>query len=846
MKKTATTLAFLLASVLGALSPAAPAAAQAWSPDVGPAEYRNPIIFSDFSDPDVIRVGGDFYMTASSFGSVPALPILHSKDLVHWRIVNYAIDRLPEPAFDQPQNGNGVWAPSIRYHDGWFWIFYGDPDRGIYMVKTKDPLGKWNPPVLVRAAKGWIDPTPLWDDDGKAYLVHAFANSRAGVKSILHVNRMSPDGTKLLDDGKLVYDGHGIDPTIEGPKFYKRNGYYYIFAPAGGVPTGWQVVLRSKNVYGPYERRVVMAQGKTPINGPHQGGWVELANGQGWFVHFQDRGPYGRIIHLQPLTWKDDWPVIGSDPDGDGTGQPVLTHRVPNVGAPPSSGVPQTSDDFASTRLGLQWQWNANPRAAWYALSARPGWMRLFAQPMPDSARNLWLVPNLLLQKFPTPAFLATTEVDPRGLARGEHAGLLVMGMDYAYLAVRRTADGLELLQARSRDADRGSPETAAPPVRIGDAPVQLRATVGAGALVQFSYSLDGKEFRPIGEPFQAREGKWIGARVGLFAERPAGSRPGGHADFDGFRVEAPARAYDYVVAKDGTGDFTTIQAAVDAVRDYTPIPRTIFIKNGVYHEKLLIPSWKTGITLVGESVDSTIIDYDDYSGKGDVNTFTSYTARISGDDIHVYNVTFRNSAGPVGQALALFVEGDRVVFHNCRFLGNQDTIFAAGEGARQYFVDSYIEGTTDFIFGPATAYFENCEIHSRANSYVTAASTPTGVPYGFVFVGSRLTADPGVTQVYLGRPWRDHARTVFLNSWMGPHIRPEGWSNWSRPETERTAFYAEYGDTGPGAGRAGRVAWSKELTAAEAARYTKENVLCDGDCGAKPWWAEESTTRSN
>jgi pectinesterase len=418
--------------------------------------------------------------------------------------------------------------------------------------------------------------------------------------------------------------------------------------------------------------------------------------------------------------------------------------------------------------------------------------------------------------------------------------------MDYAYLAARRTADGLELVQARSTDADRGSPETAAPPVRIGDAPVQLRATVSAGALVQFSYSLDGKEFKAIGEPFQAREGKWIGARVGLFAERPAGSRSGGHADFDDFRVEAPARAYDYVVAKDGTGDFTTIQAAIDAVRDYTPIPRTIFIKNGVYHEKLLIPSWKTGITLIGESVHGTIIDFDDHAGKGDINTFTSYTARISGDDIHVYDITFRNGAGPVGQALALFVEGDRVVFHHCRFLGNQDTIFAAGEGARQYFVDSYIEGTTDFIFGPATAYFENCEIHSKANSYITAASTPTGVPYGFVFVGSRLTADPGVTQVYLGRPWRDHARTVFLNSWMGPHIRPEGWSNWSRPETERTAFYAEYGDTGPGAARTGRVAWSTELTAAEAARYTKENVLCDGDCGAEPWWAEESTTRSN
>jgi pectinesterase len=456
---------------------------------------------------------------------------------------------------------------------------------------------------------------------------------------------------------------------------------------------------------------------------------------------------------------------------------------------------------------------------------------------MPDSARNLWLVPNLLLQKFPGPAFIGTTRVDASGLEIGDRAGLLIMGMDYGYLAIRRTAAGLELIQARARDADQGSGETEGAPVRLPAGPVHLRAAVGRGAGVQFSYSIDGKTFTSIGAPFQAREGKWIGARIGLFASRASTAGRGGVADFDEFKIEAPPRQYDYVVAQDGTGDFTTIQAAVDAVRDYTPIPRTIFIRNGVYHEKLLIPSWKTGITLIGESVHGTVIDFDDHAGKGDINTFTSYTARISGDDIHVRNITFRNSAGPVGQALALFVEGDRVVFRNCRFIGNQDTIFAAGEGARQYFVDSYIEGTTDFIFGPATAYFENCEIHSKANSYVTAASTPEGVPYGFVFRGSRLTAAPGVTKVYLGRPWRDHARTVFLESWMGPHIRAEGWHNWSRPETERTAFYAEYANRGPGSARAGRVPWSRELTPAEAAGLTPEKVLCRGDCDGKAWW---------
>lgn len=299
----------------------------------------------------------------------------------------------------------------------------------------------------------------------------------------------------------------------------------------------------------------------------------------------------------------------------------------------------------------------------------------------------------------------------------------------------------------------------------------------------------------------------------------------------------AQQRAYDFVVAKDGTGDFATIQAAVNAVRDYTPIPRKIFIRNGVYREKLLIPSWKTGITLIGESVDSTIVDWDDYSGKGDINTFTSYTVRISGDDIRVRNLTVRNSAGPVGQALALFVEGDRVVFDNCRFLGNQDTIFAAGEGSRQLFRNVYVEGTTDFIFGPGTAFFENCHIHSKRDSYITAASTPAGVPFGFVFVDCRLSADPGVKQVYLGRPWRDHARTVFIGSHLGAHILPAGWHNWGRPEAERTVFYAEAGNTGPGAERSARVPWSRQLNPSEAARYTPENVLCREDCAGGRWF---------
>jgi beta-xylosidase len=264
--------------------------AQAWQADQGDGTYRNPVIYADYSDPDVIRVGSDFYMVSSSFNCVPGLPVLHSRDMVNWKIINHVFDRMPpEEVFSKVQHGGGAWAPALRYHRGKYYVFFGDPDHGIYMSSTEDPAGEWTPLKLVHKAKGWIDPCSLWDDDGNAYLVHAFAGSRSGIKSVLAVHRMAPDGSSLTGEGVLVYDGHDVNPTIEGPKFYKRNGYYYIFAPAGGVKPGWQTVLRSKDPFGPYEIRTVMHQGPTDINGPHQGGWVELENGESWFLHFQDR-----------------------------------------------------------------------------------------------------------------------------------------------------------------------------------------------------------------------------------------------------------------------------------------------------------------------------------------------------------------------------------------------------------------------------------------------------------------------------------------------------------------------------------------------------------------------------
>jgi len=505
----------------------------------GSNRYRNPIIFADYSDPDVVRVGTDFYMAASSFNAVPGLPILHSTDLVSWQLISHAIDRFDDPAFDIPQHGNGVWAPAIRYHDGTFYIFYGDPDRGIFMVRARDPRRAWDDPVLVKAGTGLIDPAPLWDDDGRAYLVHAFAKSRAGFNSVLHVAEMSPDGTRLLGDSRQVFDGREHHPTIEGPKIYKRNGYYYIFAPAGGVKDGWQTVLRARDVFGPYEDRIVLARGRTEINGPHQGAYVELDNGEPWFVHFQEHQPYGRIVHLQPVVWKDGWPVIGQDPDGDGTGEPVIDHEKPDVGRTYAASAPRNSDDFDAPRLGLQWQWQANDQPGWYSLTDRVGTLRLFAQPMRHGESNLWPVPNLLLQKFPAPAFTTTTSLMLAADQPAARSGLVVMGSDYAYLALQRTAGGFELVQARAIDAAAGTPEEILETVDLGSRnEAFLRARVFDGGLVRFSYSVDGVCWVPVGEPFEAQPGRWVGAKIGLFALYPTGKSPGAYADATFFRIQ--------------------------------------------------------------------------------------------------------------------------------------------------------------------------------------------------------------------------------------------------------------------------------------------------------------------
>ena len=523
---------------------------EVWVADKGDGTYVNPVLHADYSDPDVCAVDGHYYMTASSFNCTPGLPILHSENLVNWEIINYAIkDVEPFDFFSKPQHGKGVWAPSIRHHNGEFYIYWGDPDFGIFMVKTKDIYGEWDKPVLVKAGKGMIDPCPLWDDDGKVYLAHAWAGSRAKFNSVITVCEMNSEGTAIVSNPVLAFDGNdGTNHTIEGAKFYKHNGYYYIFAPAGGVATGWQLVLRSKNVFGPYESRIVMSQGKTDINGPHQGAWVDTPSGEAWFLHFQDKGAYGRVLHLNPMEWKSDWPVIGVDTDGDGCGEPVHEYRKPTIGKTVGIVTPAESDEFNSTELGLQWQWHDNYQDT-FGFTKNMGYMRIYSHILSPEFVNFWEVPNLLLQKFPAEEFTATTKLKVSAKDDGQMSGLIVMGWDYAYLGVEKSGEGFILKYVQCKDAEQKTPEKTSvvgildkcrtfeaglyPNYEID---IYLRGKIEAGGKCSFYYSTDGKRFHNVGDTFIARQGKWSGAKVGLFSVAPYGKERG-WVDADWFRI---------------------------------------------------------------------------------------------------------------------------------------------------------------------------------------------------------------------------------------------------------------------------------------------------------------------
>ena len=545
-------------------------------------QYVNPVIYADYSDPDVCRVGDDYYMTSSSFNHFPGLQILHSTDLVNWKLIGAALTDYPGHRWDEvesPQHGCGVWAPAIRYHNGEFYIYCGDPDRGIFMVKTDDPRGEWEEPVWLVEAKGYIDPCPLWDSDGRAWLTHGCAGSRAGLKSVLFIAPMSEDGCRLMGQSRIIYDGHKTQPTIEGTKFYKYNGYYYIFSPAGGVKTGWQTVLRSKNPYGPYEEKVVMAQGDSATNGPHQGAWVETQNGEHWFVHFQDIDSYGRVVHLQPMMWKDGWPVIGLDEDGDGVGTPVAVYTKPNL---PYVGNfrPVVDDEFENPKLGLQWQWPVAPSPYWSFVDAAEGVLRLYSVQQSLQWRNLWDTPNILMQKFPSENFTVKSKItftpNPNLKEKSENCGMVVMGESYATLRLADSSEGVVLQMIECPNADKGTEERVifeqkiqaeclpepysnvymsktvppVPPIPYKECVVYFKVEVKSvervgdvqSAECTFSYSTDGNRWSKIqfegrDYKFQARPGRWIGAKVGLYCNRHHSKNDSGWMEVDWFKI---------------------------------------------------------------------------------------------------------------------------------------------------------------------------------------------------------------------------------------------------------------------------------------------------------------------
>lgn len=531
-----------------------------WLADLGNGNYRNPILYADYSDPDAIRVGEDYFMVASSFSNSPALPILHSKDLVNWKVVNYCLKHIPEFRYNNPLHGCGVWAPSIRYHEGTYYVCFPMPDEGIYMTTTKDPFGEWSEPVNIRPGAGWIDPCPFWDDDGNAYLVAGVAKSRIGYKSVLHIVRMRPDGMGIFGDEVKIFDGNENDQiTIEGPKMYKRNGYYYIFAPAGGVKTGWQTILRSKNPFGPYEYKVVLRQGDSPVNGPHQGAWVDTITGEDWFLHFQDVYAAGRITHLQPMHWENDWPIIGVNKEGNDYGEPVMQYVKPNIGKTAEEFKdtdkypvcePDTTDEFDTDKMMLQWQWNSNYDDSWYVTKTDA-----YGKKTPDGSyirlnalastplRPVSDYRNLLLQKWPAPEFECVTKMCVNGLENGDYAGIVSLGVEYGAVGIVknfgeyaiRTVRGTQSFDceaayskedfkdypiAKDTFADKektvylrytvkrtGTKDTKEMALAVKNIPVEE---------VTLEISFDGKAYEKQ-VSFTAKAGRWVGVKNGMF-----------------------------------------------------------------------------------------------------------------------------------------------------------------------------------------------------------------------------------------------------------------------------------------------------------------------------------------
>lgn len=515
----------------------------AWG-DQGDGTFKNPMLWADYNNLDVIAAGGAFYMIAASHHFM-GMPVLRSDDMVNWTLLTRIYRRLDlDPKYDTPGQAYqaGTWAPAIRYQDGRFWVYVTTPTEGLIMTSAADAAGPWDPWTVVMRVAGWEDPCPLWDDvpnaggDGpngrKAYLVR----SQTGAGP-LFVQQLSWDGKTLIGPTTMVANG----PTLEGPKFLKRNGYYYIFAPEGGIDAGYQVVLRSSNILGPYVTKTILERGSTNVNGPHQGSWIDLPSGESWFYHFQQNGGWGRIAHLEPAQWgADDWPKVGVDLDGNGIGEPVARPKKPNVGTTFPITVPQSSDEFDGGALGVQWLWNHNPDDTSWSLTARPGWLRLSARPLaakggtsgagagvPFVEDSLVFAYDTLVQLAMGQVASAVTKLDTTGIVDGQRAGITLFGQAYGWIGVVG-AGGQVTVRANINGAYTQGPAVAAKTVF-------LKASMSAASQISFAYSNDGVTFTALGGSVTVGRTWFEGIKFGLFTYNLSTAAAGGVADFDFF-----------------------------------------------------------------------------------------------------------------------------------------------------------------------------------------------------------------------------------------------------------------------------------------------------------------------
>lgn len=514
-------------------------------------EYTNPVIFADYSDPDVIRVGDCYYMTASSFHFAPGLPLLMSRDLVHWNLVGYAAKSIPLPQYNAPRHSKGIWAPSLRYLNGKFIITVGLPDEGIFVTEATDFLGDWTPLRCVKESRGFIDPCPFWDDDGKAYIVHAYAKSRIGFKSRLGIFEVDPETLEAIGDDSFIFIGDETQPTIEGPKVYKHGSFYYIFAPAGGVKQGWQTELRSFSIHGPFSEQIVLEQGSSHINGAHQGGLVDDGEGKEYFLHFQDRGIYGRVISLEPAEWRDGWCVMGSAVANGGLlGEPVDSGEMPKKlsnRALQGVSATQASDSFERGSYGLQWQWQANVCEDDFVEKRESAGLCLRCKN--GDGGTLWDIPNVLSEKIVFEDFRAEIEMDVTNLAEGERAGAIFLGGQYAGVEIRLQNGVYQLCYIESftdpSDAekrlekivgiDSGSLTDKAhvsffidfaslPPDKDKAVLHLVDAEKASAGVCTFCAQLDGKMLKNESAPYMCGGDHWVGGKIAIYAQGKTGS----------------------------------------------------------------------------------------------------------------------------------------------------------------------------------------------------------------------------------------------------------------------------------------------------------------------------------